>query len=120
MIKPFYYFGCRQRSGHYVFAAAGSPPLDYYDIPIPKLDGSLPPPGDPWGKPGQVQGRARLHHINGWTAVAYWDRSVDERGGSNSVFLAPGVFSFEEIMASAREAFPDVLDRISFKIELAA
>ena len=28
----------------------------------------------------QTQGEALLYHKQGWTAISFWDRSVDERG----------------------------------------
>jgi hypothetical protein len=76
-----------------------------------KIDGSLAPDAI-----GQIEGLALLHHKDGWTAVAFWDRTGDHRGGSNSVFLAKGEFTFDEMLDLAREAFPEIMKTFKFKI----
>lgn len=52
-------------------------------------------------------GIAKIHHKNGWTAIALWDRSVDTRGGCNSTYFAKGDFSFEEMVKMAKERFSE-------------
>jgi hypothetical protein len=65
-------------------------------------------------------GEALLHHRERagvtWTALAFWDRSVDDRYGSNSVFILRGALSFEEAVTLAREQFPEVWARFSFTV----
>jgi hypothetical protein len=53
-----------------------------------------------------------LRHKDGWTAFAMHDYTVDQRPGSNSVFLAEGIFSEEEMRGLAHEHFPLVARRI--------
>src|ERR1700693_4562864 len=75
-----YFFGCMRGPGHYLHsnpsprglterralcAIERSNPWGY------KIDGKLCPAG------AQVQGRALVHHKDGWTALSFWDRSVD-------------------------------------------
>lgn len=60
----------------------------------------------------EVQGVAWLHHVEGWTVVAWWDRSEDDRHGSNAVFLAPGEHAFGEMLDLARKAFPREMERM--------
>lgn len=69
----------------------------------------------------QPQGKARVTLHHGWTLMAFWDRSGDSRFGSYSIFLAEGVFSFDEMVAFASARFPSVWQRITsaFKVELA-
>jgi len=55
---------------------------------------------------------AYLHHVAGWTVVAWWDRSEDDRHGSNAVFLAPGEHAFEAMLDLARKAFPREMERM--------
>ena len=63
------------------------------------------------------QGNAALHHKDGWTALAFWDRSGDSRGASNSVFLIPvNHMSFDDALAAARENFPELFERFPFGI----
>lgn len=108
----FYYFGCIGGSGHYMFHASGSPRLSYFQQPWQKLDGGLQPTGQ------QVQGPALLHHKDGWTALCFWDRSVDGRPGSNSNFLSTGNHTFEEMIELAKKYFPMVMARFNFSIVL--
>lgn len=62
-------------------------------------------------KPKDKLGIAALHHENGWTALAFWDRSGDSRGNSNSVFIAEGEHSFAAMKQIAAEHFPRLWER---------
>jgi hypothetical protein len=119
----FYYFGCIERAGHYMHSNPSPRGLEeiraLHDVLRKNpwgsgIDAGLCPPGK--DARYQVEGRASVHHKDGWTALAFWDRSVDSRGGSNSVFLADAIHDFEIMMALARENFPEVLDRLSFAV----
>lgn len=67
----------------------------------------------------EVEGLARLHHKDGWTAIAYWDRSgADQRSGCNSNFVAEGTFTFDEMMRLARHHFPHIIERTRGKFEI--
>lgn len=117
MTPELYYFGCGREPGHHLWepgrdrmrrfreAVPGElpGPWDWCD-----LDGGLCP--DRQGR--HPQGVARLHHCGGWTALAFWDRSVDRRPGSCSVFLASGTWSFEEMLGWCSRGFPQVFDRL--------
>jgi hypothetical protein len=105
-----FYFGCIGDVGHFVWNIHGqrvantSPWGD-------EVDGGLCPAGK------QVEGAASLHHEDGWTALAFWDRSVDSRPGSNSVFLIEGEYDFESAVEVAREAFPQIWQRFKFEVQ---
>ena len=113
-----YYFGCIEHAGHYMWLPGPSSeyrgdflrtnPWGY------EIDGGLCPAGK------EVEGQALLHHKDGWTALSFWDRSVDHRGKCNSSFLAEGKHSFDEMLAIAREHFPSVIARFKFPIVDAA
>lgn len=67
----------------------------------------------------QIEGLARLHHKDGWTAVAYWDRSSkDTRYGCNTAFVAEGLHSFDRMLDLARHHFPHVIARTVGKFEI--
>ena len=113
-----YYFGCRNDSGHYLWDRQRRS-VEYWDrlahasispVPWPRLDGELCDGG--YG----VQGRARLHHKDGWTALAFADRSIDKRPGSNSAFFFEATFDFEQAVAAARQHFPEIVERFPFEI----
>lgn len=67
------------------------------------------------------QGQARLHHVEGWTIIAWWDRSGSNRPGSNVAFFVQGEHTFERALLYARERFPDEIRRMesSYIIEFA-
>lgn len=122
-----YYFGCIGHPGHYWWRR------DRCDWGIPKIVGpNIDPridagfcPGTsrdlkPWQRTRpEVEGEAAMHHIDGWTVLAFWDRSVDRRGACNSNFVARGEHDFDAMLAIAREQFPHVMGRLSFEVKLA-
>lgn len=105
------HYGCWNDVGHYLRESRylyG----DRKDLPWDNIDGGLCP--DKIN--GQIQGDAILHHRDGWTAISFWDRSVDSRGGSNSNFFAEGNHSFEEMVQIAKDKFPNIMSRFKFEI----
>lgn len=62
------------------------------------------------------QGRALLHHKDGWTALAFWDRTGDSRSNSNSTFLFDTTLSFDEALVAAKENFPELFERFDFEV----
>ena len=108
--ETIFYFGCKKSLGHYLYSSDGkSRKIDIipwgYDI-----DGLLAP------STTSKQGKALLHHKDGWTALSFWDNSVDKRPKSCSTFLAQGIFDFEQMKAIAKDNFPDIWERYSFEI----
>jgi hypothetical protein len=59
----------------------------------------------------EVEGEAALHHIEGWTVLSYWDRSVDARPSSNSSFVAKGTHSFAIMRAIALAQYAQIWKR---------
>lgn len=107
------YFGCWGGPGHYPWGPGQR------SLPLSTLERL------PWGygvdsglcpKKDETQGRALLHHKGGWTALAFWDRSVDTRPGSNSAFLADGDFNFDAMVEKAKASFPQVWERFPFEV----
>lgn len=114
-----YYFGCLERAGHHLYLPSGMTAWDDRlpaDFPCPSrvLDCGFLPPRQP-----EIEGRASLVHINGWTVLAFWDRSVDTRGKCNSAFVARGTLDFDGIVSAAKVAFPKVWVRFKFAVQLA-
>jgi hypothetical protein len=114
-----YYFGCWEDVGHYMRSSSSDRSLEscraehdfMYTNPWgTNIDGGLCPKGP------QNEGAALVHQKDGWTALSFWDRSVDSRLGSNSNFLAEGTFDLAQMIAIAKEHFPTVMERIKFKI----
>lgn len=116
-IRPvkLFYFGCIGQPGHFMHAQEGKWGRETFRFTRDNpwgftVDGGLCPPGH------ETEGRAALHHKDDWTALAFWDRSVDRRGGSCSVFLASGEQTFDEMLALACARFPKVIARYKFEI----
>lgn len=117
-----YYFGClcgvngETQAGHYLhddhlrtvsWRERDAQPWGYIDAQLaPKLGRHEEAP----------QGHAALHHKDGWTALAFWDRSGDSRDNSNSAFLFDHVLTFDAALAAAREAFPALFERFPFDV----
>lgn len=114
-----FYFGCNRLFGHHMHAPDKSGVSDQETYAFIQgnpwgyaVDGGLCP--DAFG--AQIEGQAVLHSKDGWTAIAFWDRSIDHRHDSNSVFLAEGEHTFAEMVALATEHFPTVMGRFKFQI----
>jgi hypothetical protein len=117
-----FYFGCNRQAGHYLFtkrlvsAYPESPP---WSVDSGEVDGKLPP-HEPdcknhyYCRCQQVEGVAAIHHKDGWTAMAFWGRSVDDRRGCNSVFFAEGCHDFSGMLTIAKENFPTIMSRFAF------
>ena len=61
----------------------------------------------------EPQNRGRLVHRDHWTVLAFWDRTADQRYGSNAAFLAKGTHDFVVMCEIARRHFPTVWARIT-------
>jgi hypothetical protein len=105
------YFGCRRAGecGHYAFTQTGRQ-YGHNEHWIDLLDGMFQPEGP------EIEGVARLHHLNGMTILAFWDRSGDSRPASNSAFVLKGKLTFAEALAEAKQRFPWVFERFTFEV----
>lgn len=105
----WFYFGCYRQAGHYVFSPGMSGAYGTIYEKLSHFDGKLPPQNDATGYV------ATLSRLGGWglTALAFWDYTVDKRGGCNSAFFAPSLtISAEDLVAGAKEQFPQVWARL--------
>jgi hypothetical protein len=103
------YFGCIGGLGHRVHTPGGKQisesNLDNCPWSIGEME-LLPPKGI-----SQRQFEASYHTKNGWSAIAYWDRTVDPRMNSKSVFMVEGEFNFEQVVEIMCRKFPGVIHR---------
>ena len=109
---PPFYFGTYLRPSHNQWDSDWNNVryLVFKDIvPWDNFDGGL--------NPNEVEGCCSLHHKDGWTALAFANRSDDSRLGSNSVFFFRGLLTFGEAVAQARKSFPQVVDRFKFDLQ---
>jgi hypothetical protein len=120
-----FYFGCWNRTGHYLFNPDGSFVGNAARIGPwgNEMDGGLcPNPGSATGFPTgpQVEGDALVHHRDGWTALAFWDRSVDARTNSCSVFIFDGALEAPVAISMAKAMFPEIWQRYRFEVRVLA
>ena len=123
------YFGPLKESGHFMFHEDGwQVPYSKVNTICPwkdsEIDGLLQPgrpdPGDRLERRtrSKVEGEAALHHKNGWTALAFWDCTIDTRPGSCSTYITEGTLSFEEMVALAKARFPERWNKMQFEVKL--
>jgi hypothetical protein len=113
-MENIFFFGCWSGAGHHLQDATGRVRYQLpQDFPMPPdfLDTGLLPPKLP-----EVEGRATFVHLNGWTIISFWDRSVDTRGKCNSAFVMRGIYSFEDAIEKAKAAFPQIWKRFTFEV----
>lgn len=128
------YFGPLKESGHFLFYETGErvSPHKLADTITPwkdKIDGTIQPGmvlwRDHWIKESERGGRsycygeAVIHHKDFWTALSFWDSTVDTRPGCSSTYLAEGTFSFEEMVALAKDRFSERWNLMKFEVRLA-
>jgi len=102
------YFGPWAASGHYFFTERGTTVWDMpKDLPWSPgtIDCVIQPGAQDKYHGEQIEGNAALIHRNGWTALSFWDRSVDKRRGCNSTYFARGSFTFDQMVEMAKDRF---------------
>lgn len=116
-----FYFGCwGDQAGHHYREPGGRMSAQAWDV-VPfgtTVDGWLPR-SKRYGVPldmEQPQGVVHRMVRNGWTAIGWWDRSVDSRGNSHSTFVFEGVLTTDDALARARDLFPEVFDRLTYDV----
>jgi hypothetical protein len=113
-----FYFGCVDRPGHYLFISDTREVWHKEDA----LPSSIYPKCDTGfcrRDINEKEGAANVAYVDGYTILAFWDRSVDKRGKSNSAFIEKGTFTFEEMIVKAKQEFPKVWARFTFEVCLA-
>lgn len=132
-----FYFGCWREPGRRLWhPASDGTPMQMYDrgeserrlLGLPSAMRGGPTPGEiPWGYSldgGLLKGKrlpegaAVVEHRDNWTALSFWDCSVDSRPGSCSSFVFDALLSPEEALAAARASFPPIFERFEFEVQL--
>lgn len=107
--RPWFYFGCVRESGHYLFTERLQREHSGPFYGLARFDGSLCPPVSA----GLYV--AALTRLGGpdYSALAFWDQTVDRRSNSNSIIFAPGLVIHPlAIWKSAEKLFPAVISRL--------
>ena len=126
-LPRMFYFGPYARSGHFFFYEDGQEvmrvereKIEWKDY---EVDGTMQPGRVQWRKHWiqkgpMVQGQALLHHRNGWTALSFWDCTIDTRPNCTSTYIAEGMFTFEQMVAMASARFAERWNKMKFKVVL--
>lgn len=116
MPREWFYFGCHREPGHYVFLQGMRATWRHgWPRELTRFDGMLPPQMD------TAPYIATVSRLEGWglTALAFWDYSVDKRGGCNSVVFAPSLtITPADLLAEAQVRFPEVFGRLPQPVRL--
>lgn len=116
MIDQWLYFGCHRQPGHFLFREG----MSKYGVPrtcdkLSHFDGKLP------RQDSTEPYIATVSRLEGWggSALAFWDYSVDKRGGCNSVVFAPSMtIAPADLLAEAQARFPEVFNRTPHPVRL--
>ena len=129
-MNPVLYFGCLGETGPYLFDGTPNDDVRHTKVGF-VLKGIVDDVG--YGRLAeQPQGKVRRFGLLGpvvntlqgdvdigvWTCLDWWDRTVDARPCSHSVFLKRGVFSFEYLLATGMKAWPQVASRQPVTVHL--
>ena len=123
-VLPWLYFGCGTGIGHHLFGQDSQRWHSYRDQDrylenLAQLDGMLAPQDAKMLLKSDCP--ASLTRLGGWgySALSWWDRSVDTRPGSNSIIFAPDMtIKATEIEALGRKRFPWVFARLKVQLSL--
>lgn len=115
-MTTWFYLGCHEGPGHRLFEPGMHRAHRAPWTKLQNFDGLLPPQdtSEPY--------RATVTRLPsfGVSALAFWDYSVDKRGGSNSVIFAPSLtMSPAELLGEAHTKFPQVFRRLPEPVTLA-
>ena len=119
MEKKLYYFGClsKTQKGHYLYRSEGSSHGSEREAVavIPNLSESLLKALDTTFAPNvngyQKEGLYNDCVVPPVRIVAWWDRSADDRGNSNSALMGYGYDNAEQMIDDACIKFPSVMGR---------
>ncbi len=110
MSRTWLYFGCHGESGHFLFERGMRHAAYELTRQMAHFDGLLAPHPEQY-TPNELQACfARLDGL-GYSAISFWDRTVDDRPGSNSTFFSPGACDPERLFRNSMTAFPEVWKR---------
>ena len=112
MKKDWLFFGCYKHPGHYLFRRHMVSVSTLPERSLTGFDGLLAPMqySDAYTNKADRY-VATITRLPGWgyTALSFWDNTVDTRGGSNCIFFAPSLtITFDEMLKGIEVNFPEV------------
>lgn len=113
-----WYHGCDGRPGHDLHSKKRMVRHSEQPWGLSLDSGLLVSSDEYYGCDSTPRGEYKVAQKDGWTAVAFWDRSGgDTRPGCNSVFLVHAIVTGEELLSLARSQWPEIFSRRNFPIK---
>lgn len=111
--KMLFYFGCIGGAGHYLHDIYGHVHEKTLGYKFPNDNCRFLGLLDAVYAPGtkQSEGEYQETNVGNFKIVAWWDRSVDKRPGSNSALVGIGYENAEEMLNDAYKQYPSVMNR---------
>lgn len=111
--RPWLYLGCGNQSGHYLFTKGDTPTkamgLDPWLRDFDRFDGIFAPRPE---TELYVAAYFRMDGV-GYSGLAWWDRTVDTRGKSNSTIFCSALSAEPHVVLQvAKRLFPWVFARL--------
>ncbi len=114
-----FYFGCMMGSkGHFLHDSHGQTywanyrKINNFPWIIDQLDTGFCP------AEGNGEGHGRFQQLDGWSILAIWDSSGDERPGSHSTYLVDTLLACGQLERLAKEKFPQFWKRMTDKYSI--
>ena len=107
-----YYFGCYKEVGHYLHE------INYDRVRLDDLPREIRNNIDTGfcPKDTKIEGRAILHHVEGYTILSFWDNTIDKRPGSHSTYVKKGIHDFNEMICFISDLFTYIYNRYDFDL----
>jgi len=108
-----YFHGCRTDKGHFLYKSGDSSyklGFDLSKILGRHLDSGFAPCDRLTGG-YEEQFKAMITWTSGYTVIAFWDRTIDQRHASNSAFVVDENMCFANMVPLCKDAFPEVFAR---------
>ena len=114
-MKKLFYFGCKDSAGHYLWEGPNEiyPQTISHRIGANNANTRFFERMDAVYAPGRTEkeGVYQEVDIDGFKILAWWDRTVDKRPGSNSALIGWGFNTSEEMIEAAKIIYPWVMSR---------
>lgn len=111
--QTWLYFGCVDRPGHHLRDEQLRPTYQKQYDKLGHFDGLLPP------RDSVKPYIATFSRLGGWglSAIAFWDYSVDSRGGCNSVFYVDSLtIDPHDMMKEIKQRFSTLFERFPSEV----
>ena len=115
MKQVLLYFGCIKDKGHYLWYNEHNRVPDISVLKSLGVEGVsdhfLHCLDETFTWPNEMQGICKESFVPPFRILAWHDRTIDTRGGSNSALIGVGYTTSQEMVAAAKSQYPSVMQR---------